>query len=156
MHSVFHLGSLSLLHQTAENKMSSKYCYVKIAVVCFHINSLQSQQSFCFFLVLRAVWVISFMQLCPNQVRHDVCQSTFLSTQTWIKAISELFSWFFCSLIWQFTWRSELVELVQVHDGRQLEVRVSEKGFFFFNFWCFLRQNFIHLAQLNNFKSLLW
>lgn len=49
----------SLLHQTGQNKMSTGYCYTKIAVVCFHINSLQSQQSFCFFLGLRAVWVVS-------------------------------------------------------------------------------------------------
>lgn len=72
----------SLLHQTGQNKMSTEYCYSKLAVVCFLINSLQSQQSFCFFLGLRAVWVISLMQLWPNQARLTRCLSEWIYIHT--------------------------------------------------------------------------
>lgn len=78
VHSVLHLGALSLLHQTGQNKMSTEYCHNKIAVVCFHIKSLQSQQAFCFFLGLRAVWVVPFMQLWPNQARLTRCLSEYI------------------------------------------------------------------------------
>lgn len=140
VHSVLHLGALSLLHQTGQNKMSTEYCHNKIAVVCFHINSLQSQQAFCFFLGLRAVWVVPFMQLWPNQARLTRCLSEYIYIHPEMD-------------------KSHIGGVL--HPGRSSwswsGCLMSAKGFFFFCYlWCLLRQNFIHRAQHKKFKSLLW
>lgn len=124
---VLHLGSLSLLHQTGQNKMSTECCYKEIAVGCCHSNSLQSQQSFCSFLGLRAVWVVS---LCSfgliEQGWHDVCQSTFLFSQKWVKAIAGCFAVGLDS-----SSRAELAELLRVRDGSQLKCWCQQREGFF-------------------------
>lgn len=90
-------------------------------------NSLQSQQSFCSFLGLRAVWVVSWCRFgLIEQGWHDVCRSTFLFSQKWVKAIAGSFAVGLDS-----SSRAELAELLRVRDGGQLKCWCQQREGFF-------------------------